>query len=243
MYVLGQTTQAETAQVEAWLLQYPELREELDAIELGMEEYALSHAIEPSKDVRSRLLSAVANNNTSTSSATPVRNITAWKWIAAASVLLLIGSVFANWYYYNKFRQTDLALQQNKKELLAVSSKVDSMSSDMEVVTNKYSRTVALDGMDPAPGAAAKVFWMKNTGEVFIDASDLPAAPEGMQYQLWGFVDGKPVDAGIISTAAGNRYSIQKMKTFGRAEAFAVTLETMGGNPTPKGKVYVMGKL
>lgn len=84
---------------------------------------------------------------------------------------------------------------------------------------------------------------MKNTGEVYIDPGNLPEAPEGMQYQLWGIVDGKPVDAGMIVTKKGNKYRMQKMKTFGKAEAFAVTLETMGGNPTPKGQMYVMGKM
>ena len=85
---------------------------------------------------------------------------------------------------------------------------------------------------------------MKNTGEVYIDPSNLPEAPSGKQYQLWAIVDGKPVDGGlIISTKKGDKYQIQKMKTFGKAEAFAVTLETTGGNPTPKGDMYVMGKM
>ena len=82
---------------------------------------------------------------------------------------------------------------------------------------------------------------MKNTGEVFIDPSNLPDVPKGMQYQLWAIVDGKPVDGGLIKS--DNKSHIQKMKSFGRAEAFAVTLETEGGNPTPKGNMYVMGKI
>jgi anti-sigma-K factor RskA len=246
MYALGQTTAAESAQVEAWLQQYPELRDELQAIELGMEQYAMMNAVKPSEKVKTNILTAIRNSEAApTTAAAPVKKLVPsyWKMVAAASVVLLIGSAAANWYYYNKFKQTDTALQQNRSELMAANQKMDSIYSDMEVVTNKFSRTVALDGMDPAPEAAAKVFWMKNTGEVFIDASNLPQTPQGMQYQLWAFVDGKPVDAGMIITTPNNKYNIQKMKTFGRAEAFAVTLETEGGHPTPKGKVYVMGKL
>jgi anti-sigma-K factor RskA len=248
MYVLGQTTPAESAQVEAWLLQYPELRNELHAIEIGMEQYAIMNAVEPSQKAKENILSAVDRNKKSASEKTlaPVKKLipSYWKAVAAASIVLLIGSAAANWYYFNKFKETDIALRENKQELIVANQKVDSMYSDMEVVTNKFSRTVALDGMDPAPDAAAKIFWMKNTGEVFIDASNLPKTPEGMQYQLWAFVDGKPVDAGMImTTAANNKYHIQKMKTFGKAEAFAVTLETEGGHPAPQGKVYVMGKL
>ncbi len=68
-------------------------------------------------------------------------------------------------------------------------------------------------------------------------------APAGKQYQLWAIVDGKPVDGGMITSKDGKNYNIQKMKTFGRAEAFAITLETAGGNPQPKGTMYVMGKI
>jgi anti-sigma-K factor RskA len=33
------------------------------------------------------------------------------------------------------------------------------------------------------------------------------------------------------------------MKDIAKAEAFAITLEKKGGNPTPEGKIYVLGKV
>jgi anti-sigma-K factor RskA len=56
--------------------------------------------------------------------------------------------------------------------------------------------------------------------------------PTGKQYQLWAIVDGKPVDAGMIATKKGI-YHIQKMKSFGSVQAFAITLEKAGGSPIP----------
>ena len=75
--------------------------------------------------------------------------------------------------------------------------------------------------------------------------SGLPETPVGMQYQLWAIIDGKPVDAGmILSNSSGDKYHIQKMKSFGKAEAFAITLETQGGNATPTmDKMYVIAKV
>jgi hypothetical protein len=55
----------------------------------------------------------------------------------------------------------------------------------------------------------------------YVDPSSLPSAPKGKQYELWAIVDGQPVNAGIIiTTKKGDRYSIQKMKTFGKVDAF-----------------------
>ncbi|RYD73323.1 MAG: anti-sigma factor [Sphingobacteriales bacterium] len=244
MHALGLTSDQEATQVAAWAGQFPEVKAELEAIEKSLELYAADHAIEPSSVIKKEII-AVIDKKLNTGSQGIVKTISpVWKYAAAASVLLLLGSLYFNMTYYSQLKQADIALKNSQQELIAASDKLQAMNNDMDVVKNKYSQAVSLNGLDAAPEAAAKIFWMKNTGDVYIDPSNLPDAPEGKQYQLWAFVDGKPVDGGmIITTKKGNEYHIQKMKSFGKAEAFAVTLETTGGNPTPKGEIYVMGKL
>jgi len=155
-----------------------------------------------------------------------------------------LGSVALNIMMYNQRNDTAKNLQQTEQELASLKEENKVMEGDMQVVQSKYSKPVSLHGLEAAPDAAAKIFWMENTGEVYIDPSNLPQTPNGMQYQLWAIVDGKPVDGGMILTSKkGDKYRIQKMKTFGKAEAFAVTLETQAGNITPKGPMFVMGKM
>ena len=249
LHTTGVASEAESAQVLVWAAQYPEVKEELDAIEQTMEMYLMSHAIEPSQDLKQIVLKSLDDLRKPVVSVapTPVVNMSSrWKYMAAASLLLLLGSAALNLVYYGKWQKADLAVEQVQEKLLASNEKLDAMNQDMGVVQNKYSQPVSLDGLPAAPDAAAKIFWMKNTGEVYIDPSNLPEAPTGMQYQLWGIVDGKPVDAGlIITTKNENKFRIQKMKGFGKVkvQAFAVTLETAGGNSSPKGEMYVMGKM
>jgi RNA polymerase sigma-70 factor (ECF subfamily) len=38
-------------------------------------------------------------------------------------------------------------------------------------VTNKYAQPVVLKGTPRAPDALAKIFWLKNTGQVYVDPS------------------------------------------------------------------------
>ena len=247
IHALGLSTSDEAAQVAVWIKQYPDVKYELSAIETSMEDYAMANAVEPAASLKNKLTNKIQSFSSSTRSVSPakVTGISSfWKYAAAASVILFLGSAVLNLTYYNKLEKTGTALQDTKQELLAANDKLQNMDADMSVVKNIHSKAVSLDGLPAAPDAAAKIFWIKNTGEVYIDPSNLPEAPEGKQYQLWGIVDGKPVDGGmIITTKKDNKYRIQKMKTFGKAEAFAVTLETTGGNPTPKGDMYVMGKM
>ncbi len=250
LYCTGLTSAAETVEVVQWAKQYPEVAAEIAAIQMGLESYAQIHAIAPDASVKEKLFAKInADKNVPVIDMKPAKVGTDkvyslknyWKMTAAASILLLIGSTVLNVIYYDKYNSTGKALEQTQQELAMATERSRSMEVDMGVIQSKYSEPVKLSGLEAAPDAVAKIFWMKNTGEVFIDPSNLPDVPKGMQYQLWAIVDGKPVDGGLIKS--DNKSHIQKMKSFGRAEAFAVTLETEGGNPTPKGNMYVMGKI
>ena len=242
LYAMGISSPEETREVEQYLQQFPELKQELNEIEISLEKYARANAVEPSASVKEKLFKQVfpgspegegkaarvipiqSNNRTS--------SFPYYKLIAAASVLLLIISAVLNFNFYQKYHKADAQLQIAQQKMEQQQKSNQAMTQDLDVVTNKYAQPVLLKGTPNAPDAVAKIFWMKNTGEVYINPTNLPNAPAGKQYQLWGIVDGKPVDGGMITTEKGT-FHIQKMKSFGKAEAFAITLEKAGGSPTP----------
>jgi anti-sigma-K factor RskA len=248
LYALGQLSETEQSEVEALLQRDPSVREELNQIELSLEAFAQAQAIPVAPSVKDKLLQSIQSGETSQAAHTPAPVVSMqrgpWKLIAAASWLLLAGSVFLTWQYRNQAQTAETEKENTRSQLIALQSENSTMKQDMQVIQSKYSEPVYLKGLEAAPDAAAKIFWMKNTGEVYIDPSNLPETPKGMEYQLWAIVDGQPVDAGmIITTESQKKYRIQKMKSFGKVDAFAVTLETAGGNPSPKGTMYVMGKM
>ena len=257
LYAVGLATEKEQQDVQAYIAQYPEIAAELEQIEAGVESYAQAFAKAPASLVKEKVFARINSEPEQAAiipivPAEPAKNIAVpvvgiapyWKYAAAASFVLLAGSIALNILLYNKSNDTAQNLRQTQQELAGLRDENKAMEGDMAVVQNKYSKPVSLKGLEAAPDAAAKIFWMENTGEVYIDPSNLPEAPVGKQYQLWGIVDGKPVDAGMIVTSKkGDKYRIQKMKTFGKVEAFAVTLENGPGNTAPKGPMYVMGKM
>lgn len=262
LYVLGIASNEEVAQVEQWLLIYPEVKEELSHIESAIEEYAKANAVEPSAALKERIINQIhfnLNRNVTTEDSrsfnalTPVANDVAeqkvytistfFKWAAAACFILLLGSLALNYSYFNKYKTARNDLQVAKAELQREKEVASAMSRDMNVVTAKDARPVVLNGTPHAPDALAKIFWMESTGEVYVDPTNLPQPTAGKQYQLWAIVNGKPVDGGMIPLQPGN-YKIQKMKSFGSAQAFAITLEKAGGSPKPTmDEMYVMAKV
>ena len=95
-------------------------------------------------------------------------------------------------------------------------------------------------GVPGKEGNLATVYWNPKTNEVYLLNNSLVKTPQGKQYQLWAIIDGKPVDAGVISNCDG----VCKMKNISNAQAFAVTLEQEGGSPTPTlTAMFVVGKV
>ncbi len=248
LYAAGLTSSAESEQVKNWVQQYPEVAAELKAIQMGLEDYAQSNIVAPDENVKEKIFAEIntaenraANSNLYGAAIIPVKNY--WKWAAAASVALLLGSAMMNMVYYGKYTIANNNLQQTQQLLAQEQEKSNGIKNDLAVVQNPYSLPVALKGAEATPNATAKIFWMTNTGEVMVDASNLPDAPAGKQYQFWAIVDGVPVDGGlIITTDKGKKFRMQKMKSFGKAQAFAISLEKEGGNPTPTA-VVSMGKI
>ena len=102
--------------------------------------------------------------------------------------------------------------------------------------------TVKLAGVANSPKAKMLVYWNKNNKNILINhrAMDLPKTDKTHEYQLWALVDGKPVSLGVFGENA--KEAVQQMVTVPKAQAFAVTIEPIGGsvNPTME-KMVVMG--
>jgi anti-sigma-K factor RskA len=60
---------------------------------------------------------------------------------------------------------------------------------------------------------------------------NMPKLPSDQQYQLWALLDGKPQSLGVFDSLQNN--VILKMDNVKKAQAFAITIEKQGGNPSP----------
>jgi anti-sigma-K factor RskA len=248
LYATGLASSAERQQVKDWMKLYPEVAAEIQAMESGLEDYAFANSITPGAAIKEKIFARINAlrpvsdmENGSTAKVIPSKNY--WKFAAAASIILLAGSAVMSMMYYNKYDTASKDLQQTQQQLAQVQQQTNEIKSDLDIVQSKYSVPVALKGQPTLPDATAKIYWMTNTGDVMVDASNLPDAPAGKQYQFWAIVDGVPVDGGLIITNdKGKKFRMQKMNAFGRAEFFAISLEKEGGNPTPTA-VVSMGKI
>ena len=240
-YAMGLCTEEENLQVQQWVQKYPEVAAELVSIERSLEDYASTHALPASSSVKKNLFDQLGLDQSDAPVAKTISIGSRWKWLAAASIILLITSSVINLILYNQYKKTDDALASTTKALHNSLSQNKQMENDGKIISDPNSVPVSLKGLETMPDAVAKIFWLQNSGDVFIDATSLPDAPEGKQYQFWAIVGGVPVNGGLILKTNKGSFHLQRMKSFGKAEAFAISLEKEGGSSTPT-KVVSMGK-
>ena len=164
-----------------------------------------------------------------------------YKYAFAACLVLLLVSLAALFSVYNKWQQSDKLISALQQQNQRYSNQVNVMDAQLDIFRDSTFRFIKLKGTPKTPASAITVAWSPVKKKVMIDMAGmkLPATDEEHQYQLWAIVDGKPVDAGMLKDAK-NR--VQQMKTFERADAFAITLERQGGSPVPTVEaMYVMG--
>jgi anti-sigma-K factor RskA len=247
-YVLGNTTEQQSQQVQAWQIAHPEVAAELLAIEDALMQLDFANAKPVSANVKQNILATINANTQSTTTqttTTPTAKIVGfnyWKLATAAALALFVGSTI---YFYTAQQKLSNQLATTKATINAQQQTIANLNQGIESVADNSSQQIVLKGTPTTPNSTAKIFWVRNTGNVYVEASGLPQAPSGMQYQLWAIVDGKPVNAGMIALDNnGKKYNIQKMASFGNAQAFAITLEKAGGSPTPTmEKMVVITKL
>jgi anti-sigma-K factor RskA len=249
-YTLGGLSKAEAAEVEAYALQYPEIRAQLERLEEDLENLALSYAKKPAPDLKAKIADQLHFAPASKEEVKIIPIPSFYRPAIAASVALAIVSAASAGYFWNKWQDAEgrvIALEYEKtaltnninltKQQLAGANNYLSLMQDTSAVL------ITLKGSALSPDAAAKVLWNKSTKEVYLGGlASLPTPPSNLQYQLWAIVDGVPVDAGVFDVENGN--ILQQLKTIDNAQAFAVTLEKKGGSPTPTlAALYLIGNV
>ena len=260
-YVLGMIDMQDASELQGLSNQYPEIRRDIEKFEYLLEKASFTNAIGPppalkqklilalqddfAKEERTIKLNTVASNENYTA---PVKTTAPWtRYMAAASVVLLIASAALNYYLYNQIKTSDRKYADLVKENSTVTAdnrvyqtKMLDIYNGMQLMSNPSMIKVVMPGIKGKEEDLATVFWDSKTKDVYLLANKLPQVSDDKQYQLWALVDGKPVDAGVLGECNG----LCKLKNIQKAQAFAITLEKKGGSIAPDlTQLHVLGKV
>lgn len=267
-YVLGTASKQERQEVECISSIYPEIKEELIALQKNIETVASANKIDPPKDLKEKVLSAVYEEidndleekskviNHDFSGKTEAVSIqkNTWRMMAVASFVLFIiaTSVFINSRgtsieLTEQLADTKEKIELQKDQLAQTKSEFESKLNEKEnylaFLSDPGTKQIQLDGTDNSKDSKVRVFWNSQTERVVLKVDQLPEPPTKMQYQLWAIIDGTPKDMGMLPKENVATFIDMNKKT-NAAAAFAITLEEEGGKPAPNlEQLYVIGNV
>ncbi|GGH12968.1 hypothetical protein GCM10011418_12840 [Sphingobacterium alkalisoli] len=257
-YVMGLATEEEVSILECVRKNNLEVEQAILEAQKTLEDFASVHAIPPPTEIKDLIWSKIAQEPvTDISEATPSiladnrptiedtsfsKRLVTFRNLTVAASLLCALSVGTAIYLHQENKRRDTLISElaatNETNLLVLQS----LQNKWKLLQDPAIKTITLTGVEQHPNLKAHVFWNINTTDVYLSMENLPVAPEGMQYQLWAIVDGTPVDAGVFPLDKLDE--IKTMHRIATAQAFAITLEKEGGNPTPTlSQLYVMGNI
>jgi anti-sigma-K factor RskA len=248
-YVMGLATGPERTEFEQACAQYPELVAAREAFEKEIERFALENAQLPPVGVKVRFLEGIEDQPkiiTMENAKSPSRSAGWLRFVAAASVLLLIA---AAWYAYQSRSKNQELVNSNtvlKTQLDSTHQILQQILDETRIVKDPNVTVVNMVGTRVAPKSSANVYWDSASTNVFLVVKNMPKLPTDQQYQLWALIDGKaPKDLGVFDAdSSANDRVILKMNNTQKAQAFAITIEKRGGNPGPTlQKMQSLGKM
>ena len=262
LYVLGDLNAAQRKEVEANAAKYPEIKAEIEAIEDALESMAQAAAVAPPAGMGLKILDLIDDkspqaspSSTSASSAyaDPVDYSTANNNIAQSAIYkkisfiigaLLLGTVIWGYMQTKKSKKYETELTEMTQQFEQLENDCANLklkATHFAFLRDANTTPIVMEGTERSPSSSATVFWNKDQKKAYLDTGNMPTVPSDKQYQLWAIVDGKPVDMGVFDPITDDMIFIE-VPFIEEPQAFAVTLEKLGGNPTPTmEEMYVLG--
>ena len=250
-YVLGLLTAQERFEFEQYCEAYPELKEARTAFELALEKQAMENSIVPPADLKQKIASKIFDENKTAPiipiQTAPSRKFNWARFVAAASIVLLAGSIWWNMNLRNendKLKDDNLAIQNNLKISQDSIAQIIAMANHIQ---KEGMKMVGLNGTANSPRSFATVYWDTTSHDVYLLVNNLPTPASDEQYQLWALLKTnnqlQTIDLGMLQLSQ-KPLQVYKMTNAQSAQAFAITLEKKDGNPEPNlQKIYVMSNL
>ncbi|MGH7459431.1 MAG: anti-sigma factor [Pseudomonas sp.] len=245
-YALGALDQDELGAFEAHLAECALCRSEVQSYKEVTGALGLAAPPRPAPpQLKGRILAQarqVRPIGSAAAGARPARKSAGLPWlVAAASLVAALGlsALYARERSARTLAENDAADTQTQLAASqAQAARNDSLLSTL-LAPDVRTATLAAEGRPPS----ARLYLDQGRRIVVIAARDLPPAPGGRTYQLWGIAaNAAPVSLGTFNTRADGTALITLPMTAGmRFDVSAVTEEPAGGSPQPTTQPFLVG--
>jgi hypothetical protein len=224
-YILGDTSIAETLEVEHYISEYPEIENEYNRLQDNLEIIAKSNSVEAPKHILTSILKDINE--------VPVISIDAPKyrtpWFSIAASFVAIAFAVMAFFLYQK--NMDLINENQavvdeifdlRSDIDKYNSKLDNVMLQFQKLNNPETEKYVLRGNSRAKDLKTVAYINSIDKTSMIDVVSLPKLPAEQQYEMWAEFQDRMVSLGILDANDRNLRSIPYMEN---ALGLSITIE------------------
>ncbi|MEZ4801980.1 MAG: anti-sigma factor [Gelidibacter sp.] len=224
-YILGDTSIAESVEVEHYISEYPEIQTEYNRLQNNLEIIAKSNAVEPPKHILGSILETIEEN--------PIKRVDVPKhntpWYSIAASFAAIAFAITAFLLYQK----NLALVEEnqvvvdeifdlRSDIQENNNKLDNVMLQFMKLNNPETEKYVLRGNERAKDLKTVAYINQIDKTSMIDVVSLPKLPAEQQYEIWAELQDKMVSLGILDANDRNLKSLPYMEN---ALGLSITIE------------------
>jgi hypothetical protein len=214
-YILGDTSIAESMEVEHYISEYPEIENEYNRLQDNLEIIAKSNSVEAPRHILKSILDNIEEKPVISLNTTSYR--TPWYSIAASFVAVAFAVMAFLMYQKNMALITEN--QVVVEEIFDLRSDIDSYNSKLDRVmlqfqslNNPETEKYVLRGNSRAKDLKTVAYINSIDKTSMIDVVSLPKLPSEEQYEMWAKFQDRMVSLGILDESDRTLKSIPYME-------------------------------
>jgi len=232
-YLVGDTSLAETIEVENYIAKYPEVAEAYSKLQDNLEVLAKADAVEAPKTILNNVLESIETSNKPKVITMAPKQRTPWYSIAA-SVAAVAFAVFSYTLYEKNEdlkSENDVVVEEIfdlRGDIEKNNSKLNQLSEELLKLNNPDSKKYVLSGNERAKDLKTVAYINPIDKTSMIDVITLPKLPEEQYYQMWAEFQDRMVNLGVLDESDRKLRQIPYIED---ALALSITIENKKGKP------------
>jgi len=249
-YALDALSDEEREQVESYLAEHPEVREQIG--DLHSTAAALPYAVtpvEPQRRLKEALMARVAVDERSRASEqkqAPAPRQNRWANLFPA-FSLAVATVAVVWAVILNIQLSQLRSDVGAmgKALVAQSNSLAQINAKLPQTPASAARTISLKGTNVQPRAQGQLIADLTSDSAVLVITGLGPLEAGKTYQVWLIDAGGPKNAGLLTVDAHGQgvLIVSSDAQIGSFKALGISIEPDGGSPQPTGDIVVLSDL
>lgn len=233
-YLVGNTTSAETEQVESYISKYPEVQNAYNTLQYNLEVVAKANAEEAPRHILGNILNELDDAPVLTMK--QKRSYKTWHVMSIAASVAAVLFAVTSFVFYNQNRKLSKENQTVVDEIFDLRSDIANTNSKLDNVMQQFKQLndpetykYIIQGNSRAKDLRTVAYINPKEKTSMIDVVSLPQLPKEQCYQIWAELQGKMVSLGILSETDRQ---LQRIPYAENARGLNITIEPKGGNTT-----------